>query len=640
MTTPATILLVDDHAANRETLTELLLNPDYHLVEAANGPQALKLAADLHPDLILLDVMMPDMDGFEVCKRLRADPKLAEVPVIMVTALDDRLSRIKGIESGADDFISKPFDRAELRARVRTVTRLNRYARLNRERAKVEEASQKIRDQAALIDLAADAIVELDPTGVVLSWNAGAEKVFGTTAAEACGKPLTVVISLGDSTQLDRALTETRQSGEWRGDLLALRPNGDKVITHSHWTLLCKPDGSTRGILTVSTDQTEFKKLQGQFYRAQRMDSLGALAGGIAHDLKNMLAPVLMAAELLKTGPPPEMQQDLAKVIQTSAQQGMGLVRQILAFARGSDGQERLDLQPEQLINEAVDLARETFPPTIEFHSEPAPGLFQIRADATQIHQVLLNLMVNARDAMNGAGQLTIAAENQMLDAAAVEHQPGAKPGPHVVLRVTDTGSGMSTEVLAKIWEPFFTTKPPGQGTGIGLSTVDKIVHEHGGFVDVTSHLGQGTTFSVYLPATVVPVAPVVVAPPAPLPLGRGERVLVVADEAALAQMIHTLLTEHDYTSVVADGPGAVLSRFMRGEQFDLALVDLTSPMMDGGRMAKVMHNIRPKLKVILVAGPQPMPAGQIEAGRFAAVVSDPFTAEELLVAMDKVLHG
>ena len=256
MTSPSTILIVDDHAENRDTLTELLQNPDYRLVEAANGPKALKLAADLHPDLILLDVMMPDMDGFEVCRRVRADPKLAEVPVIMVTALDDRLSRIKGIESGADDFISKPFDRAELRARVRTVTRLNRYARLNRERANVEEASQKIRDQAALIDLVADAIVELDPTGVVLSWNAGAEKVFGTTAANACGKPLAVVISLGDTVRLDQALTETRQSGEWRGDLLAVRPNGDNVITHSHWTLLCKPDGSTRGILTVSMDQT------------------------------------------------------------------------------------------------------------------------------------------------------------------------------------------------------------------------------------------------------------------------------------------------------------------------------------------------------------------------------------------------
>ena len=640
MTTLSTILIVDDNAANRDTLLKLLQNPDYQLIEAADGPQALKLAADLLPDLVLLDVMMPEMDGFEVCRRLRANPGLSEVPVIMVTALDDRQSRIKGIECGADDFISKPFDRAELRARVRTVTRLNRYARLNRERAKVEEASQKIRDQAALIDLATDAIVVLDPDGFVQSWNPGAEKIFGTAAADACGQPLAGLISKGDSARLARALTETRQTGEWRGDLLVIRPNGDNVIAHSHWTLLRKPNGATRGILTVSTDQTEFKQLQAQFYRAQRMESLGALAGGIAHDLNNMLAPVLMAAELLKTSPTPEVQQELANVIQTSAQRGSGLVRQILAFARGSDGQERLELKPEHLIKDAVSLAKETFPRTMEIRSELVPELFLICADPTQVHQILLNLMVNARDAMNGMGSLTITAENRELDANFAAQKPGTKPGPHIVMRVTDTGSGMSAEVLAKIWNPFFTTKPPGQGTGIGLSTVAKIVHEHGGFVEVTSQPGQGTTFSVYLPATGRTESVVAVAVPAPLPLGRGERVLVVDDEAAFAQLINTLLTEHNYTAVVADGPGAALSAFLHGGQFDLALVDLNMPMMDGARLAKVMHNLKPGLPVILVTGSQDVMADQIKAGHFAAVVTKPFTAEALLVAMDRVLHG
>lgn len=640
MTTPSTILIVDDNAANRDTLLKLLQNPDYRLVEAADGPMALMLAADLLPDLILLDVMMPEMDGFEVCRRLRANAALAEVPVIMVTALDDRESRIKGIECGADDFISKPFDRAELRARVKTVTRLNRYARLNRERAKVEEASQKIRDQAALIDLATDAIVVLEPTGVVHSWNAGAEKVFGITGADACGQPLAGLISKGDSTVLDRALSETRQTGEWRGDLIAIRPNGDNVVAHSHWTLLCKPDGSTRGILSVSTDQTEFKQMQAQLYRAQRMDSLGALASGIAHDLNNVLAPVLMAAELLKTGPTPKVQEELANVIQTSAQRGTGLVRQILAFARGSDGQEQTELQPEHLIKDAVSLAVGSFPKTMQFHSELAPDLSLIRADPTQVHQVLLNLMVNARDAMNGTGSLTIAAGNQMLDAAFAAQKPGAKPGPYVVLRVTDTGSGMSPEVLAKIWDPFFTTKPPGQGTGIGLSTVAKIVHDHGGLVDVTSQPGQGTTFVIYLPASLGPTVSVEAPAAVPLPLGRSERVLIVDDEAAFAQFVHTLLAEHNYRAVVTAGPSEALSTVMRSGEFDLALVDLNMPMMDGARLTKVMHNIRPHMKVILVTGSPQMQEAQAKSGLFAAVVTKPFTAEALLMTMDQVLHG
>jgi len=635
----STILIVDDHAPNRDTLSGLLENNDYRLVEAADGPDALRLAMQLQPDLILLDVMMPEMDGFEVCRRLRANPRLAEVPVIMVTALEDRESRIMGIGCGADDFISKPYDHAELRTRVRTITRLNRYGRLLRERAKVEEASQKIREQAALIDLTTDAIVVLDTNGRVNFWNSGAEKVFGTTAEEACGRPLAALISTGDSARLDKALTEARLTGEWRGDLLAIRPNGDNVIAHSHWILLRHADGTERGILTVSTDQTDFKKLQAQFFRAQRMESLGALAGGIAHDLNNMLSPVLMAAEMLQTSPPEEVQLAMARVIQTSAHRGAGLVRQILAFARGSEGAERTELQPGHLVNDVVGMARETFPKTITINSRAAEELNLIYADPTQIHQVLLNLLVNARDAMNGSGTITVAAENRALDAAFAAQKPGAQAGPHVVLRVTDTGSGMTPEVLAKIWNPFFTTKPPGKGTGIGLSTVAKIVHEHDGFVDVTSQPGRGTTFSIFLPATGGTAPGVMAAAPAPLPLGHGERVLVVDDEAALAHMVQTLLAEHNYTVTVADGPAAALSTFTRGEQFDLTLVDLNMPVMDGARLAKVLRNIRPQIRVILVTGSQQVQTEQIKAGEFTAVVAKPFTAETLLVAMDKALH-
>ena len=639
MNSPFTILIVDDHAANRDTLTELLDNPDYRLVEAEDGPEALKLAADVHPDLILLDVMMPEMDGFEVCRRLRADPKLAEVPVIMVTALDDRQSRIMGIGCGADDFISKPYDRAELRTRVKTVTRLNRYGRLLRERAKVEEASQKIHEQAALIDLATDAIVVLDLDGRVRSWNPGAEKVFGTYAKDACGQPLAVLISKGDSTRLDKAFIEAQLAGEWRGDLLAIRPNGDNVIARSHWTLLRHADGSARGVLTVSSDETEFKKLQAQFYRAQRMESLGALAGGIAHDLNNMLSPVLMAAEMLQASPPAEVQQAMARVIQTSAERGAGLVRQILAFARGSEGAERTELQPGHLMRDVVGMARETFSKGITITSQASEELHLIQADPTQIHQVLLNLLVNARDAMNGAGTITVTAENRVLDTAFAAQKPGAQPGPHVVLRVTDTGTGMTPEVLAKIWNPFFTTKPPGKGTGIGLSTVMNIVKEHSGFVEVASQPGKGTTFTIYLPATDGAEAAAAAAP-VQLPLGRGERVLVVDDETVLGQMVQTLLAEHNYTAVVADGPAAALSAFSRGDKFDLALVDLNMPVMDGARLAKVMQNIKPGLRVILVTGSQESMAEQTKFKQFAGVVAKPFTAETLLVAMDQVLHG
>ena len=284
-------------------------------------------------------------------------------------------------------------------------------------------------------------------------------------------------------------------------------------------------------------------------------------------------------------------------------------------------------------------MAKETFPKAMEIRTELAAELFVIRADPTQIQQVLLNLLVNARDAMNGTGKLLIAAENRVLDAAFAAQKPGAKAGPHVVLRVIDSGSGMTPEVLAKIWNPFFTTKPPGKGTGIGLATLANIVKEHGGFVEVTSKPGAGTTFAIYLPATggteVVGEAKIL----APLPLGQGERVLVVDDEVALGQMMQALLAEHNYTAVVADGPAAALSVFTRGEKFDLALVDLNMPVMDGARLTKVIQNIIPGLKVILVTGSQEVMREQIKTGQFAAVVTKPFTAETLLKAMDTALR-
>lgn len=635
----STILIVDDHAPNRELLSDLLQNADYRLVEAVNGHEAIRLAEQCLPDLILLDVMMPGLDGFEVCRHLRANPKIAEVPVVMVTALGDRESRIKGIGCGADEFITKPFDRIELRTRVRTLTQLNRFERLHRERAKVEEATQTIREQAALIDLATDAIVVLDLAGHVTSWNPGAANIFGISAAEALGRPLSALISKGESARLEAALRDTPVHGEWRGDLLAFHPQGNNLIIHSHWTLLRNPDGTPRGFLTVSTDQTEFKKLQAQLYRAQRIESLGSLAGGIAHDLNNMLAPVLMAAEVLQTQPPSEIRQQLAQVIHASAQRGAGLVRQILAFARGSDGSERTALQLAHLLKEILTFVRETFPKTITITDRQSPDLLLVHADATQIHQVLLNLLVNARDAMDGTGAIALTADNLHLDEAYATHHPGAKVGPYVVLRVTDNGCGMTPEILAKIWNPFFTSKPPGKGTGIGLSTVANIVKEHAGFVEVQSAPGHGTTFSIFLPATgTVAPAPTAVAPP--LPLGQGERVLVIDDEAAMGRMMQALLTEHNYTTVVTDGPATALNSFTRDGHFDLVLVDFNLPMMDGSRLAKVMHNIKPSTRIILVTAAQNISDDQIKTGQFAAVVPKPFTAETLLVTMDRVLHG
>ena len=670
MATPSTILIVEDHAANRDTLTELLDNPDFRLVEAEDGPTTLKLAAELLPDLILLDVMMPGMDGFEVCRRLRATPALAEVPVVMVTALDDRESRLTGIRCGADDFVIKPFDSSELRARVQTITRLNRYARLHRERAKVEEATQQIREQAALIDQAAEPIVVTDLAGVVQFWNPGAATMFGTPAATARGQRLADLINMGDSALLERAQAQTLRTGEWRGDLLALRLVGGNVIAHSHWTLLRHPDGSPRSILAVSTDQTEFKQLQAQFFRAQRLESIGALASGVAHDLNNVLAPILMAVELLRPQAADANANEIIDIIETSARRGAGMVEQILSFARGrTDGP--VILQVRHLIADLSRMMKDTFPPNIRCVSHVSADLWPVRGDPTQLYQVLLNLCVNARDAMPDRGTITIAANNLTREAtlaasqpaSPASHDPALPAGRYVVLTVTDNGTGIPPELQQKIFEPFFSTKAPGKGTGLGLATVKQIVTGLGGFLQLHSEVGAGTQFKIHLPATGESET-VTDTAKAALPGGNQELVLVVDDVAAVREIIKATLENYGYRVVTANDGTEAVARFVEHlAEVRLLLTDMQMPHLDGtatiralrrvtgefgaGTFAldgtatiRALRQLKPELCVVASSGLTSQRDALASVGVVVqGFLAKPFTAETLLRELATALH-
>lgn len=639
-TVPFTIFIVDDQPANRYTLRELLDSDRYQLVEIAGGREALSRARELRPDLVLLDVMMPEMDGFEVTRRMRADPELAEVPIILVTALDDRKSRILGLECGADEFISKPFDAAELRARVRTVTRLNRYAQLWRERERLELADARIREQASLLEMVPDAIVLTDPAGVVQSWSRGGEQVFGIDAAQACGRPLAELLGRGGVGLLKAAFAQTLREGSWRGDLLVIRPDGTNVVAQSRWSLLRNADGSARGVLSVSTDVTVFKNLQAQFYRAQRLESLGALAGGVAHDLNNILSPILMGAELLRMEPPDPSA--ILATMETNARRGAALVRQILSFARGSDGNELVVLQPGHLLKDLLRMARQTFPKSIEITAQVSADLHCVRADPTQLYQALLNLMVNARDAMASGGRLTVSAENRLLDEIFLAQEPGARAGAWVSVQVADTGVGMSPETLARIWKPFFTTKAPGKGTGLGLSTVAQIVKSHGGMIRVDSQPGKGSVFSMFLPAAGASGADRdrEAAEREELRVGQGQRILVVDDESALACIVETLLLEHEYKPTTAVGPGPAFGAYGQNGPFDLALVDYAMPGMDGIRLAEALHLLQPGLPIVLMTGSEDGKPAEDLTRRFVAVLTKPFTSRQLLDVLHEVLAG
>lgn len=322
----STILIVDDVEANRETLEDLLDDPNLELNYVADGPAALVKAAEIRPDLILLDVMMPGMDGFEVCTRLRATPVINEVPIIMLTSLDDRESRLRGIESGADDFLSKPYDRIELRSRIRGILRLNRFRLL-------QQASERVREQAELIDLAPDAILVCDLQQRITHWNPAAERLYGWSASEAIGQCANILLARGEDEETSMA--ELPSGDEWRGEITQVTRDENDIIVDCRRKLLRDASGRPKAFLSINTDLTEKKQIEEQILRAQRLESIGALASGIAHDLNNALGPSLMSIELLRDRLVEESDVSLLDMLEESTQRGARLVKQILGFARG-----------------------------------------------------------------------------------------------------------------------------------------------------------------------------------------------------------------------------------------------------------------------------------------------------------------
>ncbi|HEY3914000.1 MAG TPA: ATP-binding protein [Verrucomicrobiae bacterium] len=450
-------------------------------------------------DLVLSDFALPGYDGPAALAHVRR--KKPEIPFILVSGTIGEEKAIEVLKSGANDYVLK----TRLARLPTAVRKALQDAQFMQERKRDEE---RIRDQAALLDKAQDAICVQTLNQIIRYWNKGAHRLYGWSSDEAVGADANQLLFPGHAERASEPLRELIRRGEWRGELHQMRKDGGKIIVESRWTLMRDEASNPKSILVINTDLTEKKDAEAKFLRTQRMESIGALAGGIAHDLNNTLAPILMAADLLEMEVGSPSGRNMLQTVKNSAIRGTDMVKQILSFARGVSG-EHTELNLKKLILDIENFVRGTFPPGVTVEKKIAPGLFPIRGDATQLHQVLLNLCVNARDAMPDGGKIFIEAQNVEVDETFPRKQ---KSGPHVVLAVTDTGHGMPPEVLKNIFEPFFTTKEVGKGTGLGLSTVFGIVKTHGGFVTVTSEVNKGTAFRVYLPATSTNVAP----PPPP----------------------------------------------------------------------------------------------------------------------------
>lgn len=612
----------DDYILTRDWFREFqVINCE---LEWAGNYQLGREAITQHQhDIYLVDYRLGTNNGLEILRE--AINNGCNCPFILLTGQGDLEVDIEAMKAGAVDYLEK----SQL-----TPALLERSLRYAIERKQTE---QKIRQQAALLDVATDAIFVGDLNERILFWNKAAERLYGWSQQEALTKKIQDLCPENKFFQISEAWKMLVKNSAWEGELYQINKDGQEIIVESRWTLVPAFGKTPQSILVVNTDVTQKKQLEQQFLRAQRLESIGTLASGIAHDLNNVLTPILMTAQILEAQVKDENPRRLIPILIANAKRGANLVKQVLSFARGMDGDRTL-LQLKHLLIEIQQIIKETFPKNIQLITQITPNLWTVSGDATQLHQVLMNLCVNARDAMPKGGTLTITAENFLVDENYAQMHIDAQAKPYVMITITDTGIGIKSSIIDRIFEPFFTTKEFGEGTGLGLSTVLGIVKSHGGFINVKSEEKKGSEFKVYLPAQ--ETTEIIEESEIYLPEGNGEIILLVDDENAICDIIKTSLEKHNYQVITArDGIDAIALYVENKDKIALVLTDIVMPSMDGITSIRTLKKINPDVKIIAFSGLAPNDkvntAYDIGVNAF---LCKPFTAKQLLQIISNVV--
>ena len=649
---PARLLIVDDDHHNRQLLEVMLAPEGFHLMTAASGEEALAMVAQHPPDLILLDIMMPGMDGYQVAGTLKANPATKNIPIIVITSLDDRNARMLGLTAGAEDFLSKPIDRAELCMRVRNLLRLKAYGDYHDKYTQMLEAEvgsrtadlvESERLYRSTFDAAPVGIVHVGLDGQWLRVNQRLCDLLGYSREQLQSPAAQELMQCEDvageaesfrqmaAGTLDRHVVDEKRYRRRDGSVMWARVN---MSVHRD------ADGQSQHFISVIEDITDRRTLEAQVRQANKMDAIGRLASGVAHDFNNLLTVILGFAELMTEDSALANRhgKDLGEIIK-AAQRATGLTKQLLAFSR----QQALNAAPldvNGLITEMTGMLGRLIGEDIVVTLALAPSVSLALADRGQLEQVVMNLVVNARDAMPGGGSVTITTADVELENSSL-HEEAIVPGHYVLLAITDTGNGMTKETQRHLFEPFFTTKETGHGTGLGLSTTYGIVKQSKGYIWVYSEPGLGTTFKVYWPRSSRDVPFQVFSSMVPAPVkDASETVLLVEDEASVRQLTKRILDHAGYRVLeAANGDDAERVFAHHDASIDLVVTDVIMPGCGGPELLSRLQAQAPALRVLYMSGYTDQSAAQ-KAGidRGLPFVQKPVTAAELVRQVRRTL--
>ena len=631
------ILIVDDNNKNLYFLESLLKGSGYEVETAVNGQQALEKLNSTAFDLIISDILMPVMDGFELCRRVKTDEHLKDIPFVFYTATyTDKKDKELALSLGASKFIIKPqepevflkiiadilkeTEKGTLKPRQALLEDERKIFKLYNERLikklekkmldleKEKKARQKIEKEAKLLAHAVKSISEsiciTDMQGKIIFVNESFLNTYGYSKDEVIGQPITLFYSGNNAKELFEEIFVQTKKGGWKGELFQKKKDGTEFPVLLSTSLIRNEKNKEFAMIFVSSDISELRELEEQFRQTQKMEAIGRLAGGIAHDFNNLLTVIngyseLMLMRLKKDDP---IYQQLNQ-ISLAGRRAESLTRQLLAFSRKQVLQPVV-LDIKRIIEDMNKMLHRLISENIELHTILEPNLCHIKADPSQIEQVVLNLVINARDAMPMGGKITIEAKNIVFKQSFYWEDLEIRSGKYLMLSISDTGTGMDAETKKRIFEPFFTTKKEGKGTGLGLATVYGIVKQSGGFVNVYSEKGIGSTFKLYFPCVKEPAEPIKSKTVSSESLTGTETILVAEDEDNLRNLVCEILRSHGYNVLeAANGGSALLKCEKYKKPIHLILSDVVMPEMSGAELVERLLPIHPEMKVMYMSG-------------------------------------